>query len=75
MPVIQCRVISKPAEGTKNILSSREIKPFFIFNGSNTYVCGLCGNILADKIREGQIPMQSNTVIECPQCHSFNEII
>ena len=72
MPTIPARVIAQPKEGTRTILTGDTLKgPFITGNGPTTYTCGLCKNILVEKVYHGQI---RNIIFKCPKCQSYNEI-
>lgn len=69
MKIIQLPIISEPAEGTRAVLvfeKGRKIKG----EGEVNYVCGKCGETLAEAMNEGQI---SNLVLKC-SCGAFNDI-
>jgi DNA-directed RNA polymerase subunit RPC12/RpoP len=46
--------------------------PIIVFEGSNSYICGNCSHILADRIDEGQLPR--SILFECPKCNEYNAI-
>jgi hypothetical protein len=46
--------------------------PIIMFDGYNSYICGNCSHVLADKIDEGQLPR--SIVFECPKCNEYNAI-
>ena len=72
MPTIKARIIPKPDEGTRTVLVGKELAgPFIRGQGSTTYICGVCRNILVEKVYHGQI---RNIVIKCTKCQSYNEI-
>ena len=46
--------------------------PIIMFDGYNSYICGNCSHMLADKVDEGQLPR--SILFECPKCHEYNAI-
>jgi hypothetical protein len=82
MAQITCKVIPKPVNDdgeekggtTKAVLcnTGNPDDPIVTFNGCNSYICGNCSHILADRIDEGQLP--KSIVFECPKCHEYNAI-
>lgn len=62
-------IVSKPREGSRTVIEP-EVAPAFKGEGDVDYVCGNCGAVLAEKLREGQI---ENIVIHCPKCGKYNE--
>ena len=76
MPKVACRVIPKPKEETRAVLTwnGPADQPFMKGNpgpGLATYVCGECGRNLVENIPIGQV---RNIVFKCPKCESYNEI-
>jgi hypothetical protein len=78
MVQITCKVIPKPLdydeETTRAVLCStgNPDDPIIVFKGCNSYICGNCSHILADRIDEGQLPR--SILFECPKCHEYNAI-
>ncbi len=83
MAQITCKVIPKPIddeekkgeETAKAVLCNIEGNPddpIIMFDGCNSYICGNCSHILADRIDEGQLPR--SILFECPKCHEYNAI-
>ena len=66
---IKLATIPKPPEGTRTVIESK-VSPAFKGEGDSDYICGNCGAILAEKIRQGQI---KNIVMYCPKCGQYNE--
>ena len=72
MPTIPARVIPEPEKDSRTILKGDMLQgPFIKGNGPTTYTCGICRNILVEKVYHGQI---RNIVFKCPKCQSYNEI-
>ena len=72
MPTIAARVIPEPEKGKRTILTGDTLQdPFIKGKGPTTYTCGLCRNILVEKVYHGQV---RNIVFKCPKCQSYNEI-
>jgi hypothetical protein len=61
MAQITCKVIPKPVDDdeeiTKAVLcnTGNPDDPIIMFDGCNSYICGNCSHILANKIDEGQL--------------------
>jgi hypothetical protein len=80
MAQITCRVIPKSVVDEENEVTIRAVlcntgnpnDPIIVFKGRNSYICGNCSHILADKIDEGQLP--GSILFECPKCHEYNAI-
>jgi hypothetical protein len=78
MAQITCRVVPRSVvddeETTRAVLcnTGNPDDPIIVFKGSNSYICGNCSHILADRIDEGQLPR--SIVFECPKCHEYNAI-
>ena len=81
MAQITCKVIPKPIDDAEKAGTNRAVlcntegnpdDPIIVFNGCNSYICGNCSHILADKIDEGQLPR--SIVFECPKCNEYNAI-
>ena len=66
---IRLSVIPKPGEGVRTVIESK-VSPAFKGEGEVDYICGCCGAILAENVRQGQI---KNIVIHCPKCGQYNE--
>jgi len=66
---IKLSIIPKPREGSRTVIESK-LSPAFKGEGEVNYICGSCGAILAEKVRQGQI---RNIVIYCPRCGQYNE--
>ena len=72
MPTVTARVIPQPQKDTRTILTGGSLQgPFIKGKGSTTYICGVCRNILVEKVYHGQI---KNVIFKCPKCQSYNEI-
>jgi hypothetical protein len=82
MPQITCKVIPRSIvdedekkEGTTNAIlcnTGNPDDPIIVFNGCNSYICGNCSHLLANRIDEGQLPR--SILFECPKCHEYNAI-
>lgn len=66
---IKLTIISSPREGSRTVIKSK-VSPVFKGEGDMNYICGNCGAILAEKVRQGQI---RNIVVHCPKCGRYNE--
>ena len=66
---IKLSIIPKPREGSRTVIESN-VSPVFKGEGNVDYICGNCGAILAEKVRQGQI---RNIVVHCPKCGQYNE--
>jgi predicted RNA-binding Zn-ribbon protein involved in translation (DUF1610 family) len=62
-------VIPQPAEGTRNVFIGAA--PLQRGAGDITYVCGSCGELLAQNLSVGQ---SKGIVFRCPKCGAHNEI-
>ncbi|KNY24834.1 hypothetical protein [Pseudobacteroides cellulosolvens] len=64
-------VVSEPKPGTATVfVHTKKGKYSFIQGyGNDNYQCGVCKNILAEKVDRGQI---TSIVFKCPNCDSFN---
>ena len=77
MPTIKARVISRlpdrddVAFAYSEPMTSGVSSVFMRGSGTTSYVCGLCQTVLVENVFHGQV---RNLVLECPKCHSFNEI-
>lgn len=67
------KIIPKPQEGTRTVLVTKAGAglTFFGDEGDLNLVCGNCGAILCEKMKEGQI---RNIVLQCPICRLYNDI-
>ena len=79
MAQITCRVIPRSVvvdddETTRAVLcnTGNPDDPIIVFKGCNSYICGNCSHILADRIDEGQLPR--SIVFKCPKCNEYNAI-
>ena len=81
MAQITCKVIPRSIlddemEGgtTKAVLcnTGNPDDPIIMFDGCNSYICGNCSHLLAEKIDQGQLPR--SVLFECPKCHEYNAI-
>jgi len=66
---IKLSIIPKPREGSRTVIESK-VSPVFKGEGDVNYICGNCGAILAEKVRQRQI---RNIVVLCPKCGQYNE--
>jgi len=66
---IKLSIVPKPREGSRTIIQSK-VSPAFKGEGEVNYICGNCGAILAEEVRQGQI---RNIVVHCPKCGQYNE--
>lgn len=66
-------VIPEPKPGTATVLvhAKKGENSFIKGDGTDNYQCGVCKNILAEKVARGQI---INIVFKCPNCDSFNMV-
>ena len=72
MPTVTARVIPQPKKDARTVLIGDTLEgPFIKGNGSTTYICGVCRNILVENVYHGQI---RNIVFRCPKGQSYNEI-
>jgi len=69
MMKIKLKIIPEPSEGTRTVMKPKVV-PAFKGDGDTDYVCGQCGVVLADKMRQGQV---QNIVVRCPKCGKYNE--
>ena len=79
MAQITCKVIPKSVvddaeKATRAVLcnTGNPDDPIIVFNGCNSYICGNCSHLLADRIDEGQLPR--SILFECSKCHEYNAI-
>ena len=66
---MKLNIVPEPPEKTRTVIESK-VTPAFKGEGDIDYICGNCGVVLAEKIRQGQI---RNIVIHCPKCGQYNE--
>ena len=78
---IKCRVIPKPVEGTRPVLTQSSTKvAYFNGGGFDSYLCGNCNFMLAKNVTIDEIQGKFRTqnglglVLQCPQCKSYNEL-
>lgn len=69
----QMEVIPEPKEGTAPVLvfTKKGNYPIISGQGSDSYLCGACQNIICKNVERGKI---LNLVFKCPNCDSFNLI-
>jgi len=69
---IKLNIVPKPLPNTRTVLEfSKDFQgPFFRGEGDIDYICGNCGYVLAEGLKEGQI---RNIVVHCPKCGMYNE--
>jgi len=70
MDSIKTAVIPEPKAGTRSFLTIPS-GPIIIGQGDDNYVCGACGNVLAQAVTFGQI---RNIVFKCNKCGAFSEV-
>jgi predicted RNA-binding Zn-ribbon protein involved in translation (DUF1610 family) len=73
MKKIQMEVIPEPEPGTASVLVLDKKGSYAIIRGVGDidYVCGVCRNVICERVERGQI---MNMVFRCPQCGSFNAL-
>lgn len=71
--VKRLNIIEKPKVLSRSVVHGvgNKVPPLFIGEGNIDYQCGQCGTVLA---KCAWALSMSNIVIECPRCHSYNEI-
>ena len=71
MPIKVGKVVSKPAEGTKNVIVGLSTGPALTGGVGDSYVCGSCGTTLAKNVDRGKV---RGSIIKCHECGNHNEL-
>jgi len=69
---VTLNVIDKPAPLSRAVIHAQtnDVPPFLVGKGDTNYLCGSCGEVIAQRVWKGSIRY---VVVECPKCKTYNE--